>query len=491
MTLRRFERLAHADSRKCGIRNYLENLISQTSRKHALIQCLVDSSVFEPSDYEYGSGLLQRAPKHTWFSFSPYALEGLTQTDSGMSCSVCSSAASDAIAPWQRLASAVPIQSPTVLYPSTQHGAHQTRHPIPHLNNSAYNAPRYNMYMLAKNHISGFFQLGNPRGNENPFLLTFGILGFRWHNHIARYIKLKNPSWTGEHIFNEARKWVIATQQALIMYDWLPKYIRDQPNVYNGYIPTTNPQIAHIFQSAAMRFGHTMVTQGVHLKNRSADGCDSNGFARTCNSFWRSHEWFKNDTANFERFLMGLSSQSTEKEDSKIVEDLRGSLFGPLEFSRRDLMAINIQRARDHGLPDYNTARRHYGLEPLISLDPAHFKKITNAPDVVPVTEVLEKLKNLYNDNPDKVDVWAGGLLETNKGPGQLFKRVIKDQFERIRDGDRFWFENNKSNMFSAEERQRLKQVKIIDLVLSVTNLIVNEDIQADPFLAVNKKDNE
>ncbi|KAG0712647.1 Dual oxidase 1 [Chionoecetes opilio] len=118
---------------------------------------------------------------------------------------------------------------------------------------------------------------------------------------------------------------------------------------------------------------------------------------------------------------MGLSSQSTEREDNIVVKDLRGRVFGPLEFSRRDLMAVNIQRGRDHGLPDYNTARRHFGLEPLTSLDPREFREKTGAE----VEDgVLKKLQSLHQDDPSQVDIWVGGLLETHdSGPGDLFSR--------------------------------------------------------------------
>lgn len=60
-----------------------------------------------------------------------------------------------------------------------------------------------------------------------------------------------------------------------------------------------DPQVSHVFQTAAMRFGHTLVTSGVHLRDRSSEGCNPrpyvlvpgpghHGGIRTCNSFWRS-----------------------------------------------------------------------------------------------------------------------------------------------------------------------------------------------------------
>ncbi|KAK4337065.1 hypothetical protein RND71_043761 [Anisodus tanguticus] len=66
-----------------------------------------------------------------------------------------------------------------------------------------------------------------------------------------------------------------------------------------------------------------------------------------------------------EELLMGLVSQLAEKEDAILCSDVRDKLFGPMNFSRRDLAALNIMRGRDNGLPDYNTAREAFGLPKL------------------------------------------------------------------------------------------------------------------------------
>lgn len=59
--------------------------------------------------------------------------------------------------------------------------------------------------------------------------------------------------------------------------------------------------------------------------------------------------------STLEELLLGMSSQLAEKEDTVLCSDVRDKLFGPNEFSRRDLAALNIMRGRDNGVPDYNT----------------------------------------------------------------------------------------------------------------------------------------
>ena len=64
-----------------------------------------------------------------------------------------------------------------------------------------------------------------------------------------------------------------------------------------------------------------------------------------------------------------------------------------------------------------------------------------------------------YDDRLDNVDVYVGGMLESYGQPGEFFTVVIKEQFERLRDADRVWFENDRDGSFRREEIEELRQI--------------------------------
>ena len=66
--------------------------------------------------------------------------------------------------------------------------------------------------------------------------------------------------------------------------------------------------------------------------------------------------------------------------------------------------------------------------------------------------QTLGLMRTLYS-NMEDVDLWVGGMMETTAaGPGETFRAIILDQFRRIRDGDRFWFENYKLNGYAQRQ---------------------------------------
>lgn len=98
-----------------------------------------------------------------------------------------------------------------------------------------------------------------------------------------------------------------------------------------------------------------------------------------------------------------------------------------------DLAALNIQRGRDHGLPDYNTWRKYCNLSTPNTIEGLR-EHISN-------TTVLGRLRDIYGDNPSNIDLFVGGLLEDTLPGSQLgptFRCIIGDQFKRSRDGDRY-----------------------------------------------------
>lgn len=91
-------------------------------------------------------------------------------------------------------------------------------------------------------------------------------------------------------------------------------------------------------------------------------------------------------------------------------------------------------------LPMYSFSCRSYfrlsRVKEWTEINPPLFKKRP---------ELLELLTGVYDNRLDNVDLYVGGMFESRDGPGELFRAIIKEQFTRIRDADRFWFENTES----------------------------------------------
>ena len=251
-----------------------------------------------------------------------------------------------------------------------------------------------------------------------------------------------------------------------MLYEYIPAFIGESMGEYEGYKADVHPGISHLFQSAAFRFGHTMIPPGLYRRDGQCNFKDAptgTPAIRLCSAWWDAAEILTNNSV--EEFILGMASQLAEREDNVLCSDVRNKLFGPMEFSRRDLGAINIMRGRDTGLPDYNTARRSYKL-------PA----ITNWSDINPVLsqkhpELFEKLAELYGNNLDNVDVYLGGMLESHNGPGPLFSAVIKEQFMRLRDADRFWYENLDNGMFTKNEIEEIRKITFYDVIRATLNI--------------------
>jgi len=138
--------------------------------------------------------------------------------------------------------------------------------------------------------------------------------------------------------------------------------------------------------------------------------------------------------ANVDLVLKGLATQEAQENDVQLVDEIRNFLFGPPGAGGLDLAALDIQRGRDHGLPDFNSLREFYGLDRIESFD-----------DISSDPEVQAALEQLYGD-VDNIDAWIGGIAEDHldgSSVGETVDAVVANQFIRLRDGDRFFYTND------------------------------------------------
>jgi len=319
------------------------------------------------------------------------------------------------------------------------------------------------------------FVAGDIRANEQLGLTAMQTLFVREHDRLADALATAHAgdvSWDDDRIYNLARKIVGAEVQAVTYNEFLPAVLGDyapKAQDYN-YDDTMDASITTEFSTSVYRFGHTMLSNSLMVADSGGAVLDEIPLA---DAFFRP-DHITGDPTMIDHILMGLCSSAAQEIDSKMVDGVRNMLFAQGSPVGIDLASLNIQRGRDHGLPDYNSVREAYNLEKYTS-----FSQITDN------TELRDLLIDLYDNDINNVDLWVGALSEDQvdgTSVGELILTGLIDQFERLRDGDRFFYWGDLE--LQTEEVQSLVDLDnftFMDLMVWNTDL---ENMPASFFLA-------
>uniref|UniRef100_A0A3B3UI96 Eosinophil peroxidase-like n=1 Tax=Poecilia latipinna TaxID=48699 RepID=A0A3B3UI96_9TELE len=158
-------------------------------------------------------------------------------------------------------------------------------------------------------------------------------------------------------------------------------------------------------------------------------------------------------------------------QDHMLTDELRDRLF---KFSVKlalDLGSLNLQRGRDHGLPGYNKWREFCGL--------SQPRTLSELAEVLNNTDLAQGLLDLYG-TPDNIDPWLAGVAEpfvSGGRVGPLFACLIATQFQNIREGDRFWWENE--GVFTAAQRLAIRDTSLARIICDNTGIT---EVPEKPF---------
>ena len=350
----------------------------------------------------------------------------------------------------------------SMVYGSDQATADSLRLPDGHMKTSAGNN-----LPIVDTAQGPAFAAGDVRAQENPDLTALQTLFVREHNYQVDLLHREHPTWSGDQLYQMAKAITTAEIANITYNEFLPHLLG--PNAipaYHGYDPTVNPTITEEFEGAAYRFGHSIVSADIEGTNNL--GATTSDQALADVFFEPPSDFVAQGGAD--GLLRHLAGDTANPLDTHIVEDLRSLLNDPPDAI--DLAATNIQRAHDLGLGTLNETRVALGLEPYTSFD-----QLTSDPTTAAA------LKLAYG-TVDQVDLWTGGLAEDHSpgaAIGSTFGTIIADQFTALRDGDRYYFENQG---FDSQTLHTIENTTLADIIQRDTN---TPSIQADVFVGTER----
>ncbi len=320
------------------------------------------------------------------------------------------------------------------------------------------------------------FLAGDTRTNEQHGLISMHTLFVREHNRLAAQVAADNPNFTDEQIYQRTRKIVGGLVQRITYDEYLPALTGTDSMLPGArYDPNTNAMIANEFAAAIFRLGHTQVSPT--LARVDNNGNMAPGGPRTLDDAFFTPSMIDNQEIDY--VLKGLASQIQQSTDLMIVDELRNQLFGIVDVPSGglDLLSININRGRDHGLPTLPEIQAAVGLPVATS-----FADVTSDPSL------QADLASVYA-SVDDLDLWVGLLAEDTlpgSALGSTMQSLVLDQFEKSMVGDRFFYLWDED--LTDAEVDYIDSTRLSDIILAntgITNLQGNVFFVPEPTAAL------
>ncbi|XP_037820579.1 uncharacterized protein LOC119609748 [Lucilia sericata] len=343
--------------------------------------------------------------------------------------------------------------------------------------------PQTNSNPECKSRSNLCFIAGDERSSEQPGLTAIHTIFLREHNRIVEGLRGVNPHWTGDQLYHHARRIVSAQVQHLTFNEFLPRILSwNAVNLYGlkllpqgyykDYNPSCSPIIFNEFATAAFRIGHSLLRPHIPRLSPQHQPVDPPILLR--DGFFRMDALLQ--PGIIDEIMRGLVATPMETLDQFITGEVTNHLFEDrkIPFSGVDLIALNIQRGRDHGLPSYNNYRALCNL-----------KRASNWNDLsreIP-TEVINRFKKIY-PTVDDIDLFPGAMTERPLQGGLVgptLACIIGIQFRQLRKCDRFWYENqNPEVKFTEAQLAEIRKTTLAKITCE--NLEIPGDMQRAAF---------
>nr|XP_045591926.1 peroxidase-like [Procambarus clarkii] len=282
---------------------------------------------------------------------------------------------------------------------------------------------------------------GDNRVNQHISLTAIQTSFLRLHNRIARELARLNPDWSDETIYQETRRIVVAIYQHIIYNEFLPIILGKDYMAENGLLPrregysrdydsNINAALLNEFTTVAFRFGHSLAQGMLQLVGKKGM---SEGSVLLHDNFNNPRGVY--GPGRLDGLLRGLATQPTQELDNSVSSSLTNRLFQTEAMPQGlDLVALNTQRGRDHGIAPYNELREACGLP--------RARTFEDLLDVIR-PEVVRVLQQLYA-SVDDIDPFIAGISE-RRVPGAFlgptFRCIVGEQFTRLKRSDRFFYD--------------------------------------------------